>query len=261
MTEGNFNYEQSWAQKEASVDHKEAERIRQTLEMIPTNIQTVLDAGCGDGRVSSSLSGRYQVFRLDVSCSALRRGTNRNGIAGVLTAMPFCDGTFDLVLACEVIEHVDPELLSQVLREIQRVSRKYVLITVPYRETLADAEVRCICGFVFHKWGHFQIFDERKLTSLYPDLRLGKISYLGRPKPAGTPVLRKLAQKWGGYYAAPDPDTVCPKCGNQSFVTDFSNFISMVLSGTTLLTCHLLPPRRATWVGGVFEKSIAPHRI
>lgn len=261
MTEGYLDYEQSWARKETIVDRKEAERIRQTLEMIPTDVRTVLDAGCGDGRVSSGLFGCSQVVRLDVSQSALRLGTNRDGVAGVLTAMPFRDKTFDLVLACEVIEHVHPKLLPETLREIQRVARKYVLITVPYREMLADAEVRCICGFVFHKWGHFQVFDERKLRSLYPDCRVKKIAYLGQPKPAAAPVLRKLAQKWAREYAAPDPETVCPRCGNQSFVTDRRKLVSTLLAGTALVTSCFFPDRRATWVGGVFETIVVPHHV
>jgi SAM-dependent methyltransferase len=255
MTEAYLDYEQSWAHKEAIVDSKEAERIRQTLEMLPSNVQTVLDAGCGDGRVSSGLIGRSQVIQLDISHSALRRGTNRDGVAGVLTAMPFCDETFDLVLACEVIEHIPPNLLPEVLREIQRVARKYVLITVPYRETLADAEVRCICGFVFHKWGHSQTFDERKLRSLYPNLRIERVVYLGDSKPAGTPTLRKLAQKCVGDYVSADADTVCPKCGNQSFVTTHNKLVSKTFARITLLTACFLPRRRATWLGGVFEKS------
>ena len=50
--------------------------------------------------------------------------------------MPFDDGQFDLVLATDVIEHVDDDLLA--LREVHRVLAPggYALITVPAFESL-----------------------------------------------------------------------------------------------------------------------------
>lgn len=57
MTNTEFNYEGSWALKVTPLNLKEEERIRQTLALIPPGVETILDAGCGDGRVLAQLAG------------------------------------------------------------------------------------------------------------------------------------------------------------------------------------------------------------
>jgi ubiquinone/menaquinone biosynthesis C-methylase UbiE len=255
MTKTDFDYEASWALKEAPVDSKESERIRQTIAMIPEGVRTVLDAGCGDGRVSASLATRYDVVGIDVSSNAIGRQERRRRVVGSLAALPFPDRSFDLVMSSEVIEHIPGDVLGQVLGELRRVSREYVLVTVPYLETLEDVSVRCRCGFVFHKWGHLRRFDEEKLASLYPDLTARTIAYLGKSKPADPAVLKKIRQNWGGRYGEPDADTICPECGGRTFNPGNDNFISALCDRAQFVAGRILPRRRATWIGAVFAKS------
>src|ERR1700682_485225 len=106
MVDAQFDYDESWTLKEAPLDAKEAGRIRQTIELIPNEVKSVLDAGCGDGRVLASRARGYHVVGVDVSYNALSREANRRRVVGVLTALPFSDGAFDLVLISEVIEHI-----------------------------------------------------------------------------------------------------------------------------------------------------------
>ncbi len=88
---------------------------------------SVLDLGCGDGRLTGELHGG-RVVGADVSRVALDRARTRLRDRDVelveLTpgaVMPFPDETFDLVLMAETIEHVvDPESL---LWEVRRVLR------------------------------------------------------------------------------------------------------------------------------------------
>ena len=72
----------------------------------------VLDLGCGDARLTRHLRGRHIVGG-DVSAVALDRARRRLAKSDIelveLTpgaVLPFADGSFDLVLCAETIEHV-----------------------------------------------------------------------------------------------------------------------------------------------------------
>ena len=103
----------------------------------PLSFSSVLDAGSGEGFVSQRLldaDSSVQITRLDLDADALKRGIKVHPGAmatiGSVTALPFGDDSFDLVLCNEVLEHLDqPE---SGLAELRRVSAHYVLISVPY---------------------------------------------------------------------------------------------------------------------------------
>ena len=46
--------------------------------------------------------------------------------------LPITGGCFDIVSACEVLEHLPFEFLPRVLLELKRVSKRYILISMPY---------------------------------------------------------------------------------------------------------------------------------
>jgi SAM-dependent methyltransferase len=95
-----------------------------------------LDVGTSTGSNLRLLRDRgfTHVTGLDTSLEAIRfcasKGFGRVEL-GSVCAMPFPDGSFDLVLATDVIEHVDDDVLA--LREVARVlaPKGRVLITVP----------------------------------------------------------------------------------------------------------------------------------
>jgi SAM-dependent methyltransferase len=96
----------------------------------------VLDVGTSAGTSLRMLRelGFQQVRGVDQSSYAIRL-CEEKGLGGVdlgdICALPFADGSFDLVLATDIIEHVDDDLLA--LRELHRVLRPggYLLLTVP----------------------------------------------------------------------------------------------------------------------------------
>jgi SAM-dependent methyltransferase len=89
------------------------------------HLERALDLGCGDGRLTSELDAT-ELTAADVSPVALERAARRLPGARIVelepdAALPFDDGSFDLVLCAETIEHVrDVQLL---LSEIRRVLR------------------------------------------------------------------------------------------------------------------------------------------
>ncbi|MGH9091567.1 MAG: class I SAM-dependent methyltransferase [Acidimicrobiales bacterium] len=106
----------------------------------------LLDAGCGTGRNLVELSGLGPASGVDPSASAVdfcrARGLDHVQQAG-LEALPFQDRQFDLLLACDVIEHVDHDVAA--LRELLRVAAPggTLLLTVPaYQWLWTDHDVQ-----------------------------------------------------------------------------------------------------------------------
>jgi SAM-dependent methyltransferase len=100
-----------------------------------TGARSVLDAGCGEGFAMREIlhHSAAAVVGLDGSVGALRIASmlnpQRNFAVGDLFELPFPTSSFDLVVCMEVLEHLDDP--QQGLRELCRVSREWLLLTVP----------------------------------------------------------------------------------------------------------------------------------
>jgi SAM-dependent methyltransferase len=94
----------------------------------------VLDAGCGDGRLSALLDAEALTLA-DVSVVALERARRRLPDARIVelqpdASFPLQDCTFDLVLCAETIEHVrDVQLFLSELRRVLRPGGTLALTT------------------------------------------------------------------------------------------------------------------------------------
>ena len=94
----------------------------------------ILDVGCGTGGNLKLLSQFGDAEGVDVSIDALefcrQRGLN-NVRLGAAEELPFEDGTFDLVTALDVVEHIDDDIAG--LREFRRVLKPdgRILLFVP----------------------------------------------------------------------------------------------------------------------------------
>ena len=92
---------------------------------------SVLEVGCGGGELSFFLGQTYGLdcYGLEpfpLYASKLEQGRIAQAVA---ERIPFADNSFDLVIAKDVIEHVDD--VQQSLNEMLRVSRKYVYLACP----------------------------------------------------------------------------------------------------------------------------------
>ena len=99
-------------------------------------IETILDAGCGEGFTLNKLYQEEmgeELEGIDGSEEAISIGKKIHPHLSLKRAsiykLPYKDSSFDLVLSTEVLEHLEePE---KALKEIIRVSRKYILLSVP----------------------------------------------------------------------------------------------------------------------------------
>jgi SAM-dependent methyltransferase len=94
----------------------------------------LLDAGCGTGRNLVEFGRLGTAEGIDVSPQAVDfcRSRGLEGVRqGALEELPFEDGRFDLLLATDVIEHLDDD--RHALLELRRVARPgaRLVVTVP----------------------------------------------------------------------------------------------------------------------------------
>lgn len=146
-------------------------RHAKALEMVEKG-QKVLDIACGDGLLLSALAQKG-VFAsgVDISEEGVKKCREKGldvSVVDVSTEnLPFADGTFDTVIMLDVLEHVyAPETL---LQEAVRVSKKYIIISVPNFNSL-PARLQVLRGSVPENnrpnKGHVYWFNYRILSSM-----------------------------------------------------------------------------------------------
>lgn len=94
----------------------------------------ILDAGCGSGRNMVDLAHHGSVTGVELSPTSVQLAREREAgevIEGSVLDMPFDDGSFDLSVSLDVIEHLEDDVGA--LRELRRVTKPScaLLVTVP----------------------------------------------------------------------------------------------------------------------------------
>jgi SAM-dependent methyltransferase len=113
--------------------------IRAELDRLPLAPDTrLLDAGCGSGRTLDELATYGSACGVDASAEAvsLARRRGHQVHTGAVEAMPFADGSFDVITCLDVIEHTPDDRAT--LAELLRVTREggLLIVTVPAYQAL-----------------------------------------------------------------------------------------------------------------------------
>lgn len=155
-----------------NIKQGERERIIDTYKLIPEDVTSIADIGCGNGIFANYIAKKnkkIKVVGIDESLSALKY-VNTQKKEGNITSLPLKDQEFDLVAALEVIEHLSVEDYRLAQEELARVSKKYILISVPNKENLKNNFIECPeCHSQFSKSFHKRSFNNDKLNSLFTE--------------------------------------------------------------------------------------------
>ncbi len=148
----------------------ERERIIDTYKLIPKDVTSIADIGCGNGIFANYIvkkNKKIKVVGVDESISALKY-VNTQKKEGNIISLPLKDQEFDLVAALEVIEHLSVEDYRLAQKELARVSKKYILISVPNNENLRSNFIECPeCHSQFSRSFHKRSFNANVLNSLF----------------------------------------------------------------------------------------------
>jgi SAM-dependent methyltransferase len=148
------------------------EKIDKIISLIPDDVQTILDIGCGNGAITNVLGQKYQVTGVDRSEQALIM-VKTEKIKASADKIPVPDHSFDMVFSSEMLEHLEDEVLIGVVAEMKRISKKYIFITVPNDENPDKISVKCPhCAFVYNTSNHLQHFDANDFKRLFPEYNM-----------------------------------------------------------------------------------------
>lgn len=192
-----------------------AERIKVVNDLVPSNVQNLLDVGCGKGEIINyiTMNRNINCTGCDSSIEALKY-IKCNAVAIRLPYIPFSDRSYDLIICLQVLEHLDnPEYRASLL-EIQRVANKYIIIGVPYKENLLTKQARCMaCGKISHVDGHVRSFNENSMNMLLDEFVLERKELCGILQKRQTRIGILAKQKIAGHYYRPSFFN-CPHCGS-----------------------------------------------
>lgn len=90
-------------------------------------IKEILEVGIGNKTVSNYL----KQFGLKVTTCDYDETLKPDFVADV-RKLPMPENSFDVILACEILEHLPWDDVPIALAELQRVTKKYIIISIPY---------------------------------------------------------------------------------------------------------------------------------
>jgi hypothetical protein len=237
---------------------REKERIASLLSLLPRLIESALDVGARDGHVSRLLAERFpRVTALDLERPSIDH-ERIVCVRGDVRAMELPAASAELVLCTEVLEHIPAWQLSNACGELSRVSSRYVLVGVPYKQDTRVGRTTCgSCGEINPPWGHVNCFDEDRLRQLFHGLRVARTSFVGVADARTNALACRLMDLAGNPFGTYSQDEPCVHCGVQLTPPPERTLRRKVLTRLAFYAQDAQRPfmrRRPNWIHVLFEK-------
>lgn len=237
---------------------REQRRIADIVALVPEGLASALDAGARDGYISLKLAERVSaVTAVDLEVPA-PPPPGINFVRADITRLAFADGSFDLVFCSEVLEHIGPEQLVRACAELHRVSSRYIVIGVPYRQDLRLGQTTCSeCGAVIPPWGHLSSFDEDRLAALFTGCRVVRTSFVGHEREWTNATSAWLMNAAGNPYGTYEQLERCIHCAGSLGTPPPRDLPAKILTKLAVWTQraqHLFTRPRPLWIHLLLEK-------
>jgi methyltransferase family protein len=227
----------------------EINRVRELIDMVPSEVNSLLDVGAGCGFFLHSLreSREMALEGVDLTEVYIQWGKSRGLKMSVASAhdLPQADRSVDMVSSTEVLEHLQWGVYEAALEEIQRVAKEWILISVPYDER------RCFitCPYCSSKSNpdyHHRSFNVDRVQHLFGEFELREIRFIEKVS-----ILTMLKP----YMKAPWPSTlICPACHYRK--RDLEAVKREQAFGKIKSVLRSIPlPRRPRWLAALYRRA------
>jgi len=245
---------------------EDTDRIKSIAGNIPEGVQSLLDAGCGNGMFLHYL--RENETSIERLCGVERSRAALSLVKGEkfeasIEEMPFDANEFDLVSCLEVLEHLPVSTFDSALSELCRVAREYIIITVPFDQDLTVGMTVCpSCSCRFNADYHVRSFREKTLSRLFDGrgfecmevFKIGPRRIMHRQVAKCIDCLRLIKHRLNGFGQTYPSYAVCPSCGFR----DKSKSIGTSQNSGTVsssLVQRISLKHSHRWVGAIYKKA------
>ncbi|HKM31029.1 MAG: class I SAM-dependent methyltransferase [Bacteroidales bacterium] len=230
----------------------ERQRVESILGLLPAGVQTVLEAGCRDGYITHLLADRYpEVTALDLQLPVIEH-PRVTCVQGDITRLQFASRSFDLVVCTQVLEHIPAEKLEDACAELLRVTKRYLLIGVPYKQDLRVHAMRCVqCGTLNPTTGHLHSFDRERLLALFGDRPFSRIDYAGEGVYKTNRFSYALYKRFGFPYGSYEQEEPCICCGaalEKPRLPLFLRLVCLFAKGLEFVQNKTGPDKSPVWI-------------
>ena len=139
-------------------------------------VKLVADIGCGRGIFFDKLQKKgLQVIGMDPSMVIVNSRKSPFIVQGTCDNTPFANDLFDVVFCLDVLEHIPEKLISDSLRELYRISKKYLIISAASHEDIVENLKVHVSVKPYPEWEkiiskHFKIITSEMIHSItYPN--------------------------------------------------------------------------------------------
>jgi len=235
-------WEREWTQK---LDNSFKTKIEKILGIIPDTVNSIVDVGCGNGVITNELGKKFEVMGVDRSREALSFVRTKK-IESSCENIQLPTKSFDMVFSSELLEHLEDELLFQTISEFKRLTKKYILITVPNKENINKKLVQCPeCGQIFNKTYHLRSLDIEKIKKYFPEFFILRYFTFGLKVRNYNNFLEKIKHNYSPSHAwIPKIWTneggrlsMCPECSTEfeipfrfHFIAFFCDILNILMS-------------------------------
>lgn len=237
-------------------NYSKIENATQTLiKTIPCDVDLIADIGSGPGLVNQFIPYYYDILAVDIDEKILKQNKCKTCLGDILN-IPLKDKSVDMVIACDILEHVEKHRIEEAVKELQRVSQKYVYIQVPHNEILRYGVAKCpICGNIWHVNFHKNSFKLNDLEKFQNDeWRITTVNYTGMiaNRTENEQVYAKIEHENLPIYRV--KDFKCPKCGALSDVENLGMLEDIKREFESQNDLKIISPKY-TEIGVLFERN------